>query len=90
MDHGTQQRTVRRGLPGLIIPLLLLAAFVLPLAGAASVILSHSAASPRGESAERRTSKSLRHPCYNHKMPMRRTKARAGQNANGEAFSVPH
>jgi hypothetical protein len=89
MDHGTQQRTVRRGLPGPVIPLLLLAAFALPLAGAAAVILSHSAASPRGQSAERRTGTSLRHPCCNRKMPIRYDKARAGQSANGEAFSDP-
>jgi len=89
MDHGTQQRTVRRGLPGLVVPLLLLAAFVLPLAGAATVILSHSATSPRAQSAERRNGKSLRRPCCNRKMPIRCNKSRAGQNANCEAFSAP-
>jgi hypothetical protein len=94
MDHGTQQRTVRRGLPGIVMPFLVLAALTLPLAGATALILSHSATSPRWQSVKRGADKSLRRPCCNRKMPIRRKEPLAGQtgplanqSAKGDSLS---
>jgi hypothetical protein len=84
MDHGTQQRTVRRGLSEIAMPLVVLAALALPLAWAA-VILSNSVSSPRGPSAERGTGKSLRHPCCDRKMMVRHNACLANQSTNGDS-----
>ena len=87
MDIGTHERTDRREPSGMVPLILVLAAFIFPLGGAAAVILKSSVA-PRGGSATRRPDEGLCSPYCKRTATSRRNQNLARQTAKGEIHAV--